>query len=237
MKILIVHNRYQQRGGEDFVFDSEVELLTSAGHDVQTLVVSNNDINSSLAKALVMLRAVENPAGVAAVSTAIKKFQPDIIHVHNFFPLLSPAIYKVCHAQKIPVVQTLHNFRPICSNGLLFRNNETCHLCVNHSAVWGILHRCYRSSLLGSLATARMISAHRRRKTWNTDIDRYIALSAFSRRIFIEAGFPEDRIIVKQNFISDPGAPKDESREGALYVGRLSAEKGLRVLLESLFPL
>ena len=234
MKILIAHNQYQYRGGEDLVFDNEVELLNAAGHDVLPLVISNDSIKSSIDKILTTLRTVKNPKGMAMLSVEIEKFRPDIVHMHNFFPLFSPAAYSVCHAAKVPVLQSLHNYRPLCANGLLLRNGEICHLCVNSSTLWGIFYRCYRGSLVGSLATAGMISVHNKRKTWVTDVDHYIALSEFSRQIFIGAGFPKERITVKPNFIKDPGLGRtDGRRAGALYVGRLSEEKGLRFLLEA----
>lgn len=233
MKILVAHNRYQQYGGEDTVFDSEVELLGSAGHEVKTLVVSNDTIVSPLDKLATMLRTVENPVGTATISAKIKDCRPDVVHVHNFFPLLSPAIYAVCHAARIPVVQTLHNFRSLCANGLLLRNHQACHLCLDSSLLWGVIHRCYRGSLAGSLAVTRMISAHRKRGTWRS-VDQFIALSKFSRDIFVGAGFPQNRITVKPNFIPDPGKSSDEdARSGVLFVGRLAEGKGLHYLLEA----
>ena len=234
MKILVAHNRYQQRGGEDFVFENELQLLASSGYDVHALVVSNDTITSHLDKVLTMFRTVDNPIGVAAMAHAIQNFRPDLVHVHNFFPLLSPAIYAVCNNAGVPVVQSLHNFRPFCANGLLMRAGHACHLCVQGTPLWGVLHRCYRNSVVGSVATVRMIAAHRSRRTWSTTVDRYIVSSQFGRRIFIEAGFPAQRIDVKPNFIEDPGEPDENlPRTGVFYSGRLSPEKGVRYLVEA----
>lgn len=234
MKILIAHNRYQQRGGEDTVCENEAQLLIEAGHDVHTLIVSNETIVSLLDKALTLMRTVANPAGIKLITCAIQEFRPDIIHVHNFFPLLSPALYQACHALQVPVVQTLHNYRTICANGQLLRAGNVCHLCVQRSPIWGIVHRCYRRSVLGSAAVARMIYVHRKQRTWSKDVDRYIALSEFGRRLFVEAGFPGNRIDVKPNLVKDPGLVSQEiPRKGLLFVGRLSPEKGVRYLLEA----
>lgn len=233
MKILVAHNRYRQSGGEDSVFESEVKLLAASGHEVDTLLVSNDDVASFLDKALTALRTVENPVGIAAMRQAIAKFRPDIVHVHNFFPLLSPGIYKVCGEAGIPVVQSLHNYRPVCASAQLFRNGQVCQLCLEGSPAWGVVHRCYRGSLIGSAAAARMIAVHRRRKTWQNDVDRFIALTEFGRRIFIEAGFPGDHIDVKPNFLEDPGAPPEGPRGGVLFAGRLAPEKGVGTLIDA----
>lgn len=233
MRIIVAHNRYRQTGGEDGVFENEVKLLAASGHDVHTLVVSNDGVVSFLDKALTAFRTVENPVGVAALVHAIDRSRPDIVHVHNFFPLLSPGIYKACHRAGIAVVQTLHNYRPICANGQLFRDGQVCHLCLHGSPVWGLVHRCYRRSIIGSAALARMVAVHRRRKTWQNDVDRFIALTEFGRRLFVNAGFPSNRIDVKPNFLEDPGEPSDVPRKGVLYVGRLSPEKGVGVLIEA----
>jgi glycosyltransferase involved in cell wall biosynthesis len=234
MKILVAHNYYKDRGGEDVVFENEVRLLKSAGQEVRAITVSNDTIKSPLENLMTAIRAAKNPTGVASMAQAIREFQPNIVHVHNFFPLLSPAVYQVCHLAGIPVVQTLHNFRTFCAAAVLAREGNICRLCINGSPIWAVRYRCYRGSIIGSAAVARMIAVHRKQKTWSTLVDRYIALSRFGRDLFIEAGFPAERIDIKPNFIEDPGVPPDDiSRNGVLFVGRLSSEKGVRYLVEA----
>ncbi|MHC2257858.1 glycosyltransferase involved in cell wall biosynthesis [Bradyrhizobium embrapense] len=234
MKILVAHNRYQGRGGEDVVFGAEVDLLRGAGHDVETLTVSNEAINSLAARIATTLSIADNAEGKRAMAEAIDRFRPDIVHVHNFFPLLSPAVFDVCRQQRVPAVVTLHNYRTICTGGMLLRDGRICHKCLDRGHLWGVAHRCYRGSLPGSLASAYMIAQHRRRGTWTRPGVRLIALTQFARTLFTQAGFDAGRIDVKPNFMADPGAPDPAiPRTGLLYVGRLSREKGVGVLLDA----
>ena len=234
MRILLAHNEYQQRSGEDAVFRNEAALLASAGHDVKLVIVSNDNIKSKWDQLVVAARLASNHRGVSVVTAAIQEFRPDIVHVHNFFPLISPAIYTACRDANVPVVQTLHNYRPLCAAGTLERLGRDCRLCVHGSPIWGVVHRCYRGSLLGSASVARMIAVHRARGTWATKVDRYIALSEFGKRLFSSAGFPEDRIDIKPNFSSDPGdAQVGSPRRGVLFVGRVSHEKGIQYLVDA----
>lgn len=233
MKVLVAHNKYQHPGGEDIVFENEARLLATSGYDVRTLVLSNDAIGSYADKVLTSLRTVENPRGIALMSRAVENFKPDIVHIHNFFPLFSPAVYEACRQRGSAVVQTLHNYRPICANGQLLRHGKTCDLCIQGSPIWGAVHRCYRGSLLGSVAVARMIATHRKRRTWAKHVSQFLVLSQFARSVFIQAGFPADRLFVKPNFIDDPGEPEQTERRAALFVGRLSHEKGVRFLIEA----
>jgi glycosyltransferase involved in cell wall biosynthesis len=160
---------------------------------------------------------------------AIRKFEPDIVHVHNFFPLLTPSIYDACYDAGVPVVQTLHNYRTICASALLMRAGRICEDCVGDTPWQAVLHGCYRESRLASVPMAHMIAMHRRRGTWQRKVRRFIALTEFAKERFVAAGFPSDRISVKPNFVDDrnsPGLP----RAGALFVGRLSVEKGIGTL-------
>jgi glycosyltransferase involved in cell wall biosynthesis len=236
MRVLLVHNKYQLAGGEDAVFENEAALLSDNGHVVDRLVVSNDRIRGVAASALTAIRATYNPAGRRLMAEAIARTRPDVVHIHNFFPLLSPAIFDACAAANVPAVWTLHNFRLTCANGLLFRDGKPCEQCVGGSAAWGVVHRCYRGSAIGSAAVAGMIGYHRAAGTWRRKVARFIALSEFSRSRFVAAGIPTGLISVKPNFVSDPvasGLRLDGPRSGALYVGRLSVEKGVRSLIEA----
>ena len=213
----------------------ETALLRNYGHDVHLHMVSNDTIQGFWAGVVTGWRASYSTLGKQETSKILTKFQPDIVHVHNFFPLLTPSIYDACRETKIPVVQTLHNFRTICAGALLMRNGKPCEDCIKRTPYLGALHGCYRNSRLGSLAVARMIDVHRRRGTWSEKVDRFIALTEFSKKKFEEAGFPAERIVVKPNFIekTNEEAVDRKKRNGALFVGRLSEEKGLQTLLKA----
>ncbi|MEK0083057.1 glycosyltransferase [Benzoatithermus flavus] len=236
MRILQVHNHYQQAGGEDVVAASERRLLTEAGHSVDGFIVHNDTIQSLPDRLAASFRVVWSRPSYEAVRARIRSFRPDVVHVHNFFPLISPSVFDACRAEGAPVVMTLHNYRLICPGALLLRRDRICEKCVAGSPYWGAVHRCYRGSALGSLAVATMVDVHRRRGTWHKKVDRLIALTEFARGKFIEAGLPAGKIVVKPNFVEDPVQPGerlDGPRHGALFVGRLSPEKGVQILIDA----
>jgi glycosyltransferase involved in cell wall biosynthesis len=235
MKILAVHNRYQQAGGEDSVFRNEIELLRSGGHDVAVLEENNDRIKGTAAQIAAAAHAVWSRYGQRRMAEAIIRVRPDVVHVHNFFPTLSPAIFWTCGEHRVPAVWTLHNFRVACANGLLFRDGQVCEKCLGASPLPAIRHGCYRGSRAASAAVAAMIATHRTIGTWRYKVDRFIALTDFARDKVIAAGLPADRVVVKPNFVPAPeGAPLDaRQRAGFLFVGRLSPEKGVRMLVEA----
>ncbi len=229
MKILLVHNRYQQHGGEDAVAEDEMALLAAAGHDVESVFVSNDAIVSFADR----LRAAVNVADGAAVPVvldAVRRHRPDVVHVHNFFPLISPAVHARVRALGPATVQTLHNFRITCAGGLLMRAGQPCELCIEGTGLHAVAHRCYRGSFVGSATVAHMIASHRRRRTWQRHVDRFVVLSDFARDIFVRAGVPAEKTVVKPNTVDDPGPARIGPRSGVLFVGRLSPEKGPDVL-------
>jgi glycosyltransferase involved in cell wall biosynthesis len=236
MRILVVHNYYQQAGGEDAVVAAESRLLRAHGHEVSLFSARNDDIVGFYSKAAAFSGVAYSSKMRDKMAEVIALFEPDIVHAHNLFPRLTPSIYDACTERRVPIVQTLHNYRNICAGSLLYRDGHACEDCVGRSPFRSVLHGCYRESRVGSLAVAGMIEIHRRRRTWQTRVDRFIALSRFSRSRFIAAGFPADRIVVKPNFVFDPCEDdcrllSQRGREGALFVGRLSSEKGIDTLV------
>jgi len=233
VRVLIVHNSYQQAGGEDTVVANEHALLKKQGWETRLWSVSNDVIAGTWSKITAAMHATYSRPAREELARLIAEFRPAVVHVHNFFPLLSPSVYDACRAAGVAVVQTLHNYRTICAGTLLIRDGRPCEDCIGASPYQGALHGCYRGSRIGSLAVARMIDAHRRRGTWSHKVDRFIALSMFSKSKFVAAGFPADRIAIKPNFTEDRPVVGPVTRADALYVGRLSPEKGIETLLRA----
>jgi glycosyltransferase involved in cell wall biosynthesis len=234
MKILVLHNRYQQAGGEDAVVAAERRLLADAGHEVTLLEPSNDSIRGLGGAVAAGLSAIYSLSARRRVARTLEATAPDVVHVHNHFPLLSPSVFDACRDAGVPVVQTLHNYRSVCPNALLFRDGHTCHDCVDRLTAWpAIWHGCYRSSRAASTVVAAVTTVHRHRGTYGR-VDATIALSEFQRRLVARAGIPDDRIFLKPNGVPDPGVDPDRGPgDYALYAGRLAPEKGLRHLVEA----
>ena len=233
MKVLLVHNKYQQPGGEDQVFESECELLASRGHDVLRYS-THNDAVERRNRVRLALGTTWSRTAYREIRALLEHARPQIVHVHNTLPLLSPAVYYAAAAAGLPVVQTVHNYRLICPKAQLLRDGRLCEDCVGRHLPWpGVVHACYRESRGASSAVALMLGVHWLLGTWTTRVDRYIALTHFMRRKLVEGGFPAARIVVKPNFVAqDPGAGEHDGGY-ALFVGRLAPEKGLPTLLRA----
>ena len=232
LRVLVVHNRYQQRGGEDTVVEAEAALLRSHGHAVQEYLRSNDDIDT-LPRAQAAIQTFWSRRTLSEVGALVSAFRPDLVHVHNTFPLVSPSVYYAAGRAGLPVVQTLHNFRLVCPQGMLLRDEKPCEDCVGRLPWRAVVHRCYRDSSAQSSVLAAMLATHRAAGTWSRRITRYIALNEFCRERFIAGGLPADKIRVKPNFVDLP-APAEQTRSGLLFVGRLSHEKGVAVLAEAM---
>ncbi len=235
MRILIGHNHYKIPGGEDAVVAAEYCLLKDFGVDVLLYKRSNAQLDSKsiMTKFRNIRQLGWSPETYRDIRTMIKRFKPDVAHFHNIFYVMTPAAYSACHDEGVPVVQSQHNFRLVCSNGLLYRQNKICEDCLNKSLWQGVYHGCYGNSRVLTALIARMLIDHWEKRTWQDTVDMYITASQFGRQKLIAAGIDGQKITVKPNFVyPDPGrAVASQRKRYALYVGRLSTEKGVNVLL------
>jgi glycosyltransferase involved in cell wall biosynthesis len=233
VKVVIVHNANQQYSGDDVVVAHESKLLESAGNQVVFFKRSNWDVESytGLRKISLMKETVWASDSKRDLARVLREEKPDIVHVHNTFVMISPSIYSACCEAGVPVVQTLHNFRLLCPSATLFRNGKVCEECMQHSLLRSVAYGCYRGSRGATAATALMLKFHRLRDTWHREISCFVALSEFARNKFIEGGLPAEKIAVKPNFIDpDPGNRTGDG-DYALFVGRLSHEKRVDMIL------
>lgn len=232
-KILLVHNRYREAGGEDRAFDQEVHLLRSKGHCVSTFVTSNSSIPTPLMP-LLGLVASWNQRVYSKIVDIVLSGRIDVVHFHNTFPMISPSGYYAAHRAGAAVVQTLHNYRAICPGATLFRDSQSCVRCVEMASFGpAIRHRCYRGSLFATTAVVGLNILHKSLGTWVKQVDKYICMSPLSRDQFVAAGFPSERMIVKPNFVLNDYGVGAGSETTFLFVGRVCEEKGVAFLLKA----
>ena len=233
MRVLRVHNFYQNPGGEDQSFASESALLESHGVTVIRYTLHNDAINQ-MGRLEVAGRTLWNPASYRDIRALIRREQPDLVHFDNTFPLVSPSAYYAARAEGRPVVQALRNHRLSCLNAYLLREGIECERCIGKLTPWpGVVHACYRNNRAASATVAAMLTIHRLIGTYHRIVDCYIAQSEFNRQKFISAGYPEQKVAVKPNFVARDYGIGDGSGGYALFVGRLSEEKGIHTLLQA----
>ena len=233
VKVLLVHNGYQQPGGEDVVFDQEHQMLKNAGHDTVLYRRSNWDVNEyrGLRKIGLAKRTVWASDTKREFLQLLQSEKPEVVHVHNTFVMISPSIYSACREAGVPVVQTLHNYRLLCPSATLFRDGKICEDCVTGSLLRGVQHACYHNSRSATAVVALMLATHRLRGTWQNEVACFVALTEFSRQKLIEGGLPAEKIMVKPNFVHPDPAARTGDGDYALFVGRLSPEKRVSTVL------
>ncbi len=235
MKILFVHDFYQQHGGEDACSQAERLLLESHGNEVILYTRNNSEIAgyNALGKLGLLFNAIYSTRTRSEITELVRKHRPRLAYIHNFFPLISPSLYHTLHSLRVPSVQVLHDFRFLCPNGWFYVNGQICERCKHGNYAHGVLRRCYRDSYVQSAAAAAVMAANRMAGGLKK-INAYICVSEFLKRHFLDAGVPDDKLFVKPNFLdASKIVPNFVPGKYALYLGRLSHEKGIRTLLDA----
>jgi glycosyltransferase involved in cell wall biosynthesis len=238
MKILVIHNFHRSGSvsGDDFSADKEIKLLESYGHTIVKFVPSNDEFDGSSIskKVFIALQIPWSFISFKKIRKIIVKQNPDIIHIHNIFPLLSPSVYYAVQREKIPVIQNLHDYRLLCPRAFFLRGGEVCEECRKISFFKSIQYGCFQNSRIRTVPVALMLHLHHSLKTFQSKIDAYICLTNSQRSIFLDAGFEKEKLFVKPNFIEDTFI-KEQYQTGrfALFFGRIGEEKGISTLIKA----
>ncbi|MFN2588114.1 MAG: glycosyltransferase [Actinomycetota bacterium] len=237
IRVLLVHNRYRRRAGEDRSFEAERDLLGADERVALTQhVVDSREIDDygPLQKAAVPFRMTWSRRSAAAIDRILADSPAEIVHFHNTFPLISPAAYAACRRRGAVVVQTVRNFRQFCANGLFFRDGHVCEDCVGRVPQWpGVVHRCYHSSAAQSASVVAMQTVHSVRGTWRDGVDVYVVPTEFLGHKLASLRLDRDRIVVKPDVVATTAARGVGPRYHAAFVGRLTYEKGIFTLLSA----
>ena len=249
MRVLVLHNRYRPTApsGENAVVDQETAALRAAGHEVQLVQRHSAEIEqwSALHRAALPAQVLWSRSSQRLLAEQLEAFAPDVVHVHNTFPLLTPAVLRTCAAAAVPVVATVHNYKLACANGELFRDGALCHDCLGGAAAPAVKNGCYRSSRVATVPVVAARGLHAR--AWRELVSAYVFISAAQRDLLAPLGFPTQRCFVKHNFVADPlGAAPPDVPDGpstrqpseapysspvVAFVGRLDEAKGVPLLM------
>lgn len=239
MKVLLAHNFYgsDAPSGENRVVQAELDLLQTKGHEVEVFSRHSDGIRASGVMGLVRgaLATPWNPFAARAISETVSWFRPDVVHVHNTFPLISPSIFRAIGPDAARIL-TLHNYRVLCPAAIPMRNGNVCTLCIDSKSSWpAVRYGCYRSSRLATIPLALNVSLQKFLGTWREDVDAFIALTDFQRDVVSQGGLPFEKIHVKPNFHEKSAhiVPWVDRGNYVLFVGRLSPEKGVRTLIKA----
>lgn len=233
MNVLMVHNHYLSPGGEDESTEAEERLLRDHGHQVDSLREFNQNIQN-IGRLKTAARTIWSAPAYRLVREKMRQRNYDVMHVQNFFPLFSPSIYYAARSERVPIVQTLRNYRLLCPKASFFRDGKVCEDCTEGAIPWpSIVHACYRGSRAGTAVVASMLTAHRLLRTWSSAVDVFVALTEFSKQKFVEGHLPESKILVKPNFVYPDLSVGDGGGKYCVFVGRLAPEKGIETLLKA----
>ncbi|MGF1512399.1 MAG: glycosyltransferase family 4 protein [Elainellaceae cyanobacterium] len=236
MKVLQIHNAYQHVGGEEVVVESEKNLLLQYGHEVKQWILHNTEIpNSNISsKFSIAVDSVWSTKSIRQIKEIVRDFEPDITHVHNTIPQISPSVYAACKSLNVPVVHTVHNYKLICPGAYLYRDGKICEECVGKFfPTPAVVHGCYRGNRAQTAVVTAGLVANRIKKTYSNDIDIYIALTRFARQKLIDGGLPAEKIAIKPNFVSSNVQKGSHSDNYALFVGKMVKYKGIETILRA----
>jgi glycosyltransferase involved in cell wall biosynthesis len=235
MKILLVHSRYRSTApsGENRVVEQEFEALVALGHDIEAFVRHSDEIESwpTWRKATLPARVIWNPASRRDLAEALDRFRPDVVHIHNTFPMLSPSVLYACRDAGVPVVVTLHNYKLLCASGSFFRDGAVCHDCAGGTPTPALIHRCYRGSVLATVPT--VLSARTHRRAWRDLVSAYVFVSDSQRRLLAGIDFDPERTFVKHNLVPYDGPVGAARRRQVAYLARLDPAKGALLLMKA----
>ncbi len=236
MRVLILHNRYRQRGGEDVVVQAQARVLREKGHPVEVFEKDNREIDGYglLQKAALFAQMPQQRESIRAVEKIVADFKPNVALVHNTLPLLSPGVYTPLKNAQVPIIQYLHNYRLVCAAGTLFRAGAPCNLCLEKDLRSAVRYNCWSNSKLATFAFVRMIQRHRKLGTWQNDVDLFVTLNQFQHEVLTHSGvIPAAKTVVAPNFAYVDAAAETDAGDGFVFVGRLTEEKGLRLLRQA----
>lgn len=235
MRILILHNAYAQRGGEDVVVAAEADALRARGHEVFTLIKESAELHHAKARgAMETLLTVHNPAAARELTSALCTLRPDVVHVHNLFPRWGLSALRTLQRESMPTVQTLHNFRWLCAPATLLRDGADCRLCAGGNFASAVRYACMHQQRVVSAAYATALTVNRASRLAERAVHSFVCVSSFVRKQYLDAGFATDKLQVKGHFVDSAPGPDGKGDGSIFYAGRMSAEKGLAVLLRAM---